>query len=105
MVLPPQVSTEKNIKVLTPHEAYLKNLLLVKLEPNDKTVAFVSKQILRYPWSDPSIDCGSMVVKYLLKACRKGRYNSITATSDATQKSEIRWSISQYYEEFIIQCK
>ncbi len=81
MVQPPQTSARKNAKVLTPLEAYVKDLLLFRLGTTDTTTAFVSKQLLRYPWSDPNLDCGALITKYLLKACRKGRYNSISAVA------------------------
>ena len=74
MVQPPQSNVRKDVKVLPPVEAYLKDLLLVRLVDESKVVSFVSKQIFRLPWSDPKCACGPLVVKYLLKACRKGRY-------------------------------
>jgi len=62
-------------------EAYLKELLLVRLLPDQRMIAFVSKQLLRFPWSDTSIECSMLIVKYLLKACCKGRYKSIPAVA------------------------
>jgi len=79
MVQPPQTKVQKRVKILTPIEAYLKELLLVRLEHSN--VSFVSKQILRFPWADPIVDYGALVVKYMLKACRKGRYNTISAVA------------------------
>ena len=38
------------------------------------------------PWSDPSIDCGVLVNKYMLKACRKGRYKATKAVALLTAK-------------------
>ena len=73
MVYPPQTTNKKEEKVLTPLEAYLKDLLLVRLGTNDITTAMASKQLLRFPWSDTNLDCGALITKYLLKACRKGR--------------------------------
>jgi len=77
MVQPPQTNTRKDVKTLSPLEAYLKDLLIVRLGTMDASITFVSKQILRCPWSDLSLDFGSLLVKYLLKTCRKGRYNSV----------------------------
>ena len=79
MVQPPQQKVKRNVKILSPIEAYLKDLLLVRLDKS--SVSFASKQILRLSWGDSSIDYGSLVVKYMLKACRKGRYNSIAAVA------------------------
>ncbi len=79
MVQPPQTANRREGKVLRPLEAYMKDLLLVRLGTNEIAIAAVSKQLLRYPWSDASLDCGALVTKYLLKACRKGRYKSISA--------------------------
>jgi len=78
MVYPPQTTNKKEEKVLTPLEAYLKDLLLVRLGTNDITTAMASKQLLRFPWSDTNLDCGALITKYLLKACRKGRYKTIS---------------------------
>jgi len=44
-------------------------------------VSFVAKQLARLPWSDPSKQCGSLVCKIMLKACRKGRYKTIEAVA------------------------
>ena len=79
MVQPPETKVRRKVKVLSPTEAYLKELLLVRLDKSN--VSFVSKQLLRFPWGDPSVDYGELVVKYMLKACRKGRYNSISAVA------------------------
>ncbi len=79
MVQPPQTPKTKDSKVLSPLEAYIKDLLLFRLGTKEVTTTFVSKQLLRFPWSDVDIDCGALITKYLLKACRKGRYKSIQA--------------------------
>lgn len=81
MVIPPQTGNRQHSKILTPLEAYTQDLLLVRLIPDQRMIAFVSKQLLRFPWTDPSIECSVLVVKYLLKACRKGRYKSISAVA------------------------
>ena len=54
MVKPPPVAPKKAAKVYPPLEAYLRNLLLVKLAPADSMVSFVSKGLLRFPWNEPS---------------------------------------------------
>ena len=81
MVSPPQSPTQKQIKILPPLEAYLKHLLMVSLEPDANSVSFASKQILRFPWSDPAVECGALVVKYMLKACRRGRYKAVASVA------------------------
>ena len=81
LVNPPQTTARKDIKVLPPMEAYLKELFMVRLGPEVDSVKLVSKQIQRLPWSDPTQECGYLVVKYMLKACRKGRYKAIGAVT------------------------
>ena len=79
MVIPPQTNMRKEVKVLPPMEAYLKHLLVVRLVPEDNVISLVSKQILRFPWSHEWENCGKIIVKYLLKACLKGRYKTLGA--------------------------
>ena len=79
MVQPPQRKVMKTVKILPPIEAYLKELLLVRLDRSN--VSFVSKQLLRFPWGDPAVDYAEVIVKYMLKTCRKGRYDSIHAVA------------------------
>jgi len=86
MVKPPQVVSTKPVKVLSPVEAYLKHLLLDRLEATEASISFVSKQLLRLPWSEPSQKCGALVCKYMLKACRKGRYKAIGAVAGIASK-------------------
>jgi regulator of nonsense transcripts 2 len=80
MVNPPRKAAQPT-KEVPPLEAYLRYLLTSRLDANDKSVLFVSKQIQRLPWSDPSIDCGVLVCKYMMKACRKGRYKATKAVA------------------------
>ena len=82
MVTPPANPIRKQTKALPPLEAYLKHLLIVRLKPESDIISFVSKQLQRLPWSDPQMDCGSLVCKYMLKACRKGRYMATKAVAD-----------------------
>mmetsp|Transcript_200 Transcript_200/g.305 ORF Transcript_200/g.305 Transcript_200/m.305 type:complete len:700 (+) Transcript_200:784-2883(+) len=79
MVNPPQRSARKLAKVYPPLEAYIQHLLLVKLTPNDPAKAFVTKQLLRLPWSEPEARCGVLVSKYMLKACLSGKYGISSA--------------------------
>ena len=79
MVQPPQTPKARDSKVLSPLEAYTKDLVLSRLGTKEVTTSFVSKQFLRFPWSDVDLDCGALITKYLLKACRKGRYKSVQA--------------------------
>ena len=81
MVKPPPSAPRKQAKVYPPLEAYLRYLMLVKLEPDESSISFVTKQLLRFPWNDPSTQCGTLVCKYMMKACRKGRYKVISAVA------------------------
>lgn len=84
-VKPPR-GTRKKAKKYSPLEGYLRHLLMVTLQPSETSVSFVSKQLLRFPWSDPSIRCGSLICKIMLKACRVGRYRSIQAVASVAAK-------------------
>mmetsp|Transcript_11758 Transcript_11758/g.21982 ORF Transcript_11758/g.21982 Transcript_11758/m.21982 type:complete len:802 (-) Transcript_11758:681-3086(-) len=84
MVQPPKVNTVKRKKTLTDTEDYLKHLIIYRLD--NSNVSFVFKQVLRFPSSDVSDDYSELVVKYILKACRKGRFNSITAVASLAAK-------------------
>jgi len=81
MVKPPSAAPRKIAKVYPPLEAYLRYLLLVRLEPLESSISFVTKQLLKFPWNDPSKACGALICKYMLKACRKGRYKAIPAVA------------------------
>lgn len=83
-VQPPKLQSQKKVKSLTDTEEYLKHLIIDRLDKSN--VSFVSKQILRFPWNDASHDYSELVVKYLVKACRKGRFNSITAVASLAAK-------------------
>lgn len=86
MVQPPKVKSLKKEKTLTDTEEYLKHLIIDRLDKSN--VSFVSKQVLRFPWNDLSVDYSELVVKYILKACRKGRFNSITAVASLAAKTK-----------------
>mmetsp|Transcript_33579 Transcript_33579/g.61792 ORF Transcript_33579/g.61792 Transcript_33579/m.61792 type:complete len:1566 (-) Transcript_33579:189-4886(-) len=79
MMVNPPPQTARTTKEVPPLEAYLRHLLMTRLEAEEKSISFVSKQIQRMPWSDPGTDCGALVCKYMLKACRKGRYKATKA--------------------------
>lgn len=79
IVNPPQRNVRKHTKVYSPLEAYIRHLLLVKLTPHDAAKAFVTKQIQRLPWNFPENQCGTLVSKYMLKACLSGRCGIISA--------------------------
>lgn len=90
MVKPPPAAPRQAAKVYPPLEAYLRHLLLVKLVPTDSMVSFVSKGLLRFPWNDPAEQVGALICKYMMKACRKGRYKAIqavAAVAAATRRS------------------
>lgn len=78
-VKPPPSGPRKLAKVYPPLELYLRHLLMVRLEPASASVSFVTKQIVRFPWNEPSAQCGALVVRIMMKACRKGRYKTIHA--------------------------
>lgn len=67
-------------------EAYLRHLLLVKLEPTDVSVGMVTKQLIRFPWNDPKQQCGALVCRIMLKACRNGRYKVIEAVASVAAR-------------------
>lgn len=81
MVKPPPSAPRKEAKAYPPLESYLRYLMLVKLEPGKGSILFVSKQLLQFPWNDPSQQCGALICRYMLKACRKGRFNVISAVA------------------------
>lgn len=79
MMVNPPPQKGRPTKEVPPLEAYLRYLLMTRLEAEEKSISFASKQIQRMPWSDPGIDCGALVTKYMLKACRRGRYKATKA--------------------------
>lgn len=85
-VNPPPAGPRKKAKQYPPLETYLRNVFLVELEPSDASVASVSKLLMRLPWTDPSQDCGALVAKLMLKACRKGRYKTIHAIAAVAER-------------------
>lgn len=85
-VKPPASGPRKTAKEYPPLEAYLRYLLLVRLEPNDVSISAVSKQLVRLPWDDQSHQCGALVCRIMLKACRRGRYKTIEAVAAVASK-------------------
>ena len=85
-VKPPPSGSKKEVKEYTPLEGYLRHILMVGLQPTESSISFVSKQLLRFPWADPSMQCGALVCKVMLKACRVGRYRSIHAVANVAAK-------------------
>ena len=83
---PPQAGPRKKAKEYPPLESYLRNLLLVRLEPTESSISLVTKQLVRLPWDDPTLQCGALVTKIMLKACRKGRYKTIEAIAAVSSK-------------------
>jgi Up-frameshift suppressor 2 len=49
------------------------------MAPTPSFISFASKQIARLPWADPVAQCGVLVTRLMLKACRRGRYRTINA--------------------------
>ena len=85
-VKPPTSGPKKKIKEYPPLEGYLRHLLMVTLQPTDSSASFVQKQLLHFPWSDPSMECGALICKIMLKACRVGRYRSIHSIANVAAK-------------------
>ena len=85
-VKPPQSGPRKRAKEYPPLEAYLRHLLLVRLDPTEASISLVTKQLVRLPWDDPSQQCGALVTRIMLKACRKGRYRTIEAIAAVSSK-------------------
>jgi regulator of nonsense transcripts 2 len=85
-VKPPANGPKKQAKVYPPLEGYLRHLLMVKMEPTESSIGFVSKQLIRCPWADPSKQCGQLICKIMLKTCRKGRYKAIHAIAAVAAK-------------------
>jgi regulator of nonsense transcripts 2 len=72
--------------VYPPLDGYLRHLLMVRLQPTESSVAFVSKQLIRFPWADRSKQCGMLICKIMLKTCRRGRYKAIQAVACVAAK-------------------
>lgn len=85
-VKPPATGPKKQMKTYPPLEGYLRHLLMSKLQPSESSISNVSKQLIRFPWGDPSQQCGKLVCKIMLKACRRGRYRSIQAVASVAAK-------------------
>ncbi|KAL3922487.1 MAG: hypothetical protein SGILL_002183 [Bacillariaceae sp.] len=85
-VKPPTTGRKKVAKEYSPLEGYLRHLLMVSLQPDDESIQFVAKQLLRFPWNDPSQQCTALVCKIMLKTCRVGRYRSIYAVANVAGK-------------------
>lgn len=76
-VKPPPTGPRKQAKKYSPLEAYLRYLLIIRLGHTDSSINFTTKQLVRFPWSDPSKQCAALICRIMLKSCRKGRYKTI----------------------------
>lgn len=85
-VKPPAAGSKKKMKEYSPLEGYIRHLLLIELKPTDDSVQFVSKQLLRCPWFNPSEEVASLICKIMIKACRAGRYQTIQAVAEVVAK-------------------
>ena len=111
---PPLTASRKKVKEYPPLEAYLRHLLLVRLDASESVISMVTKQLVRMPWFDPSYQCAALICKLMLKACRKGRYKTIEAVAGVAAKlrtqraagevpirltdavlEELRWALEQ----------
>ena len=59
---------------------------MVKMQPSETSVNFVAKQLVRFPWQDPSQECGKLICRIMLKTCWRGRYKSIQAVANVATK-------------------
>lgn len=59
---------------------------MVKLQPSESSVSFVAKQLIRFPWGDQPQECGKLVCRIMMKACRRGRFRSINAVASVAAK-------------------
>lgn len=73
----------------------MRHLLIVELEPTDASISSVVKLLVRLPWSDPSYDCGNLVSRIMMKACRKGRYRTIYAIAAVTERLRTQRSAAE----------
>eukprot|EP00536_Pseudo-nitzschia_multiseries_P006253 jgi/Psemu1/192605/e_gw1.130.109.1 len=85
-VKPPTNGAKKEVKEYPPLEGYLRYILMENLQPTESSISFVSKQLLRFPWADPSMQCGALICKIMLKSCRNGRYKAIEAVANVAAK-------------------
>mmetsp|Transcript_4069 Transcript_4069/g.11665 ORF Transcript_4069/g.11665 Transcript_4069/m.11665 type:complete len:1521 (-) Transcript_4069:397-4959(-) len=85
-VKPPASGAKKEVKQYPPLEGYLRHILMENLQPTESSISFVSKQLLRFPWADPSMQCGALICKIMLKTCRNGRYKAIEAVANVAAK-------------------
>lgn len=85
-VKPPPSGPKKLAKQYPPVEAYLRDLLMVRLVLDEQVVGTTSKQIVRLPWSDPSQQCGALCARLMMKSCRKGRYRTIKAIAKVAER-------------------
>lgn len=85
-VKPPPSGPRKKAKVYPPLESYLRHLLLSRLDSSDAEISAVTRQIVRLPWNDATQQCGALVCKLMLKACRRGRYKTIEAIASVAAR-------------------
>jgi len=83
----PPVAAKKTIKVLEPHEAYTKYLILALLDAS--TCTDVCLQLRRLPWSSDPDKYTKLIIKYMVKACYKGRHSTLPAIAKLCLKLRI----------------
>lgn len=98
-VKPPASGPKKQAKEYPALEGYLRHLLLVSLEPTETSIISVAKQLYRFPWDDPAMQCSALIGKIMLKACRVGRYRSIYAVANVAAK--LRRQKPEFYVRFL----
>jgi regulator of nonsense transcripts 2 len=98
-VKPPASGPKKQAKVYPPLEGYLRHLLLVSLEPSEASINSVAKQLFRFPWDDPGVQCSDLVCRIMIKACRVGRHRSIYAVANVASK--LRRQKPEFFARFL----
>ena len=94
-VKPPPSGPRKKTKEYPPLESYLRYLLLSRLDSSDVEISAVTRQIVRLPWNDPTQQCGALVCKLMLKACRRGRYKTIEAIASVAARLRTQRAASE----------
>ena len=75
------------MQVLSLHETYVKYLILNLLAPTtSKTVAL---QLRRLPWKNNNDRYATLIVKYMVKACYKGRFTAIPCIAKVCLKLRV----------------
>ncbi|CAN0161797.1 unnamed protein product, partial [Discosporangium mesarthrocarpum] len=77
----PPIRQKKSAKARSQIEAYIRHLILERLEDTLESIEGVIKQLRKLPWQDPEERVEAHVVKATLRVCRS-KYTSISLVSD-----------------------